>query len=93
MRFVFAALALCMAGCGPIQRGYPPQYELNFMRSCQAAGTSAEVCGCTWAKIEENVPRAEFDRFERLPAAERPASPLQRQLISYAIECAAPPKP
>lgn len=94
-RIFLAILALGLGACSRPEAGYPPQYELNFMRACQAAGTSTAVCACTWEKIEAEVPRAEFDRFERLPAAERSASPVQRQIEGYALACASapPPKP
>lgn len=83
------ALLFALVACGRAEQGYPPQYEVNFNTSCQAAGTSRAVCACTWAKIEAAVPRAEFDAFERMPAAARAATPLQRSIEEYARNCAA----
>lgn len=81
---------LLLAACSPAApTEYPPQVEYNFMRACQAGdGGAGEICPCTWAKIEENVPPADLLAFERLPADQRAAHPLQAQLEGYARECA-----
>lgn len=84
-------LGVALAGCGAPAAGYPPQYELNFVRACQAHSPPAGVCQCTWDKVEAQIPRNEFDAFERMPAAQRPSSPIQRQLQSFALECMGKP--
>lgn len=85
---VFAALAV-LAACGQQQASntYPPQYELNFMRSCQAQNPAEGLCTCTWAKIEGEVPAADFAAFERLPVNEQVSHPLRGQIERYALEC------
>jgi len=89
---IFAALA-ALAACGQsAPETYPPQFELNFMRACQAQGPSSQFCGCTWEKIEAEVAPADFASFERLPAAEQPSHPVQQQIEQFALECAAQPQ-
>ena len=85
-RLTIALLALC--GCGQAEQGYPPAYELNFMQGCEAQGAPRAVCACSWARIEAEIPRAELERLERMPAAQRPADPLQKRLQSLALQCA-----
>lgn len=93
MRRIATALALvaALAGCGAPAAGYPPQYELNFVRACEAQNPPAGVCQCTWDKVEAQIPRSEFDAFERMPGAQRSSSPIQRQLQSFALECVGKP--
>lgn len=83
------ALAIALAACGEADVGYPPAYELNFMRACEAQNPNAGVCACTWARIETNLPRRDLDALERLSAAARARSPLQRQIEGYVRACAA----
>jgi hypothetical protein len=82
------ALCLALAACGA-EQGYPPSYELNFMQACQAQGASSAVCACAWARVEAEVPRRDLDALEHLPAAERPAYPVQKQLETFGVQCAA----
>jgi hypothetical protein len=35
---------VALAGCGSGTGAYPPHYEANFMRGCQARGAPAEFC-------------------------------------------------
>lgn len=86
---VLVALTLALSACGRPDAGFPPQYELNFMRACEAQHPVTGVCACTWAKIESEISRADFDALERLSAAERPTAPLQQQIQGYALACAA----
>jgi len=83
-----AALSLALAACGA-EQGYPPSYELNFMQACQAQGASSAVCACAWARVEGEVPRRDLDALGHLPAAERPAHPLQLRLEAFGVQCAA----
>lgn len=86
--FTSFVLAAALAGCGQQEADtYPPQYELNFMRACQAQGPSGNVCPCTWEKIEREIPPDEFAAFELLPASEQAAHPLYSQIERYALEC------
>lgn len=82
--FIAAALAACGQS---VEQGYLPAYELNFMRGCEAQGAPRAVCACSWARVEAEIPRAELDRLERLPAAARPNDPVQKQLESFALQC------
>jgi hypothetical protein len=89
MRVAVLSVLVALSGCGRAAQEYPPQYQLNFMRACEAQHPVAGVCACTWAKIEAGVSRADFDALERLSAAERPAAPSQREIQGYALVCAA----
>jgi hypothetical protein len=83
------AAALLLSGCAPpTEQGYPPAYEINFMRGCEAQGAPREVCACSWTRVAAEVPRAELDRLERAPAAARPDDPVQKQLEGFARQCA-----
>jgi hypothetical protein len=88
--FAPIALALTLAACGQQDANtYPPQYELNFMRACQAQRPAARnQCPCTWERITREIPPDEFATFERLPPAEQVAHPLYAELQRYALECA-----
>ena len=94
-RAIVVLLALVSGACAQPEAGYPPQYELNFMRSCEASGATLAVCTCTWGRISAEISRADFDAFEHMPAAQRSGSPLQSQIQGYALACAAqkPPAP
>jgi hypothetical protein len=94
--------ALLLGACGQQEaKTYPPEYELNFMRSCLAQGQASVVCTCTWDKIERGITPDEFAAFERLPAPERAVHPMYGQVERYALECvgenatppASPPAP
>lgn len=90
MKHIMVLIALvALAACGQQEQAntYPPQYELNFMRSCQAQNPAEGLCTCTWAKIEGEVPVAEFAAFERLPVNEQVSHPLRGQIERYALEC------
>lgn len=89
MRIVLFAAILALSACSPPQQGYPPAYELNFMRGCEAQGAPRAVCACSWARVEAEVPRADLDRLERAPASQRPNDPVQKQLEGFALQCAA----
>lgn len=87
---IVASLAV-LAACGQSAPAtYPPQYELNFMRACQAQGATTAVCGCIWERIETEVPPADFAAFERLSAAEQTGHAMQQQIEQFALSCAAP---
>lgn len=91
-RLVAAALMLAtLSACGIPSAGYPPQYELNFIRACEAQNPPTGVCQCTWDKIEAQIPRSEFDAFERMSASQRPSSPTQQRLTTFALECVGKP--
>jgi hypothetical protein len=95
-RLIVALFALAGASCSQPEAGYPPAYELNFMRGCEAQGAPRAVCACSWARIAADVPRADLDGLERLPAAQRPESPVQQQIEGFALQCMAehaPPAP
>lgn len=88
-RLLVLAAVAALAACGQQQAAntYPPQYELNFMRSCQAQNPAEGLCTCTWAKIEGEVPVADFAAFERMSTNEQVAHPLRGQIERYALEC------
>lgn len=87
MMGALAALAI-VAGCAPQTPAYPEHYEFGFMQACEAQGPIEGLCACTWEQIEANIARNDFDALERMSAEERAASPLQRQIEGYALECA-----
>jgi len=93
IRTTLALTALvALTACGQPQQqdqGYPPHYEYGFMRACEAQGPAPGVCACTWDRIEAEVPRSEFDRFERLSARERDVDPLKGQFEGFSLACAA----
>jgi hypothetical protein len=86
---VLASIALLMlAACGEQEaKTYPPQYELNFMRACQAQAPTLTLCTCTWEKIEREIAPDDFAAFELLPAGEQARHPLYSQIERYAVEC------
>jgi hypothetical protein len=90
MRLVLAAAALLtLAACGQQQQaGYPPGYELNFMRACEPQSGIAGQCACVWDKIEAEVPAEEFAALDRMPGPQREAHPLMQQINGYAVACA-----
>lgn len=94
MRFIVVA-ALLLAGCGQPQQAatYTPEYELNFMRACQANGTPVSACGCVWGKISTEVPVGEFEAYELLPAEARTSHPLTAQVREFIQACAPPQAP
>jgi len=91
MRALLALVALALAACGqqPSTAEYTPQHAFGFTESCTAQSGSRELCACIWGKVEANVPRADFDALERLPAAQRTDHPLSRRIEGFAVECAA----
>lgn len=93
MRTAYVSIVvLALAACGqPEATTYPPQYELNFMRSCQAQGAPIGFCSCSWEKIEREIPPADFAAFERLPASEQETHPLRAKIQAYAGECRSEP--
>lgn len=88
MRATLVLLLLALASCGQSSTGYPPQYEVNFMRACESRSTVTGLCGCTWDKIEAGVTVAEFTALEAMPAAQRETSPVKQRIEGYAMECA-----
>jgi hypothetical protein len=80
---------VALAGCGSGTGAYPPHYEANFMRGCQARGAPAEFCACVWDKIEAEVPARDFAALDRMPAGERSNHPLTRQMAEYSQACRA----
>lgn len=89
MRIVLALAAIALASCGQSsQTGYPPGYEMNFMRACEAQSTVPGLCACTWDKIEAGVSPSDFAAYELLPGTERVSHPLTEQLQGYALTCA-----
>ena len=82
------ALVLTLAACGQQEaKTYPPSYELNFMRACEAQQPAADMCACTWERITREIPPDEFAAFERLPPNEQVAHPLYAEIERYALEC------
>lgn len=90
-RAVVALFAIALASCGRTEAGYPPQYELNFVRACEAQGAPGEICRCIWGKIATEIPRTDFDALERMPAAQRASSPTQHRIEDLAKQCAREP--
>ena len=95
MRMTILAALAALAACGQpsAPETYPPQFELNFMRGCQAQGPTQAFCSCTWDKIEAEISPADFEAFDRLPAYEQASQPLQQQIESFALECSAQMQP
>lgn len=91
MRTLLTALAvLTLAACGQSQKGYTEQYRFGVVSSCmQQPGATAAICNCYWDRIEAELPRAEFDAYERMTPAQRDAAPLKARLASYGHACAA----
>lgn len=95
MRSAIAIAALVLlAACGqPQSTGYPPEYELNFMRACQAAGSSNPICACVWGKIAGEISVDAFEALEQLPQAERETHPMTAQIQGYRTACVAEAAP
>lgn len=96
MTRIFLAIAAlgALAACGQAQQEYPSHYQFGFMQACEAQGPAAGVCDCTWRRITEEIPRADFERFERMSEEDRNVSPLKAQFEGIAMACgaaAAPP--
>jgi hypothetical protein len=88
MRSLVIAVLFAAAACTPApSRAYAPAVEENFMRACEAASTVPGLCACTWARIEAEVPPADFAALEALPGPQRQAHALARQIESYALAC------
>jgi hypothetical protein len=86
--FSIFVLVAALGACGQQDAAtYPPQYELNFMRACQAQAPNHAVCSCSWEKIESEIAPADFAAFERLPANEQASHPLYAQIERHALEC------
>lgn len=81
-----------LAACGQ-ERGYPPNYEFNFMQACEAQRPAAGVCSCIWDRIEAGVRRSDFEALERMSASERAESPVTAQIEGFALACAPAPAP
>lgn len=83
-------LVVLTAACGQREpAGYPPEFELNFMRACEAQNPAADICRCTWERIEANIAAEDFVALERLSPAQRARSPINAQIEGYALGCAA----
>lgn len=95
MRTLLAALAvLTLAACGQRQEGYTEQYRYGVVSSCmQQPGATAAICNCYWDRIEAELPRSDFDAYERMTPAQRDASPLKARLAGYGHACAAAQAP
>lgn len=91
MREPLQILALVLlAGCGQQQaKTYPPQFELNFMRACEAQRPAQNVCSCTWERIAREIPVDDFMAFERLNPSEQASHPLYTEIQRFALECRA----
>lgn len=97
MRLPATLSILALAACTPQPAAYTPDVERNFRTACEAQGASAELCACTWDKIEAEVSPGDFVALERMPGAQREAHPLQVQINGYLEACnvsiAPPPVP
>ncbi len=88
MRIASVTIFALLGACGPQgPKAYPPQYEVNFMRACEAQRPAEGVCPCTWEKIEREIAADEFAAFELLPPDERRMHPLYGQVQQFAVEC------
>jgi len=93
MRIGLITLGLLLAACTPAPAPAPATYtadfERNFVTRCEAEGSSAALCNCTWERIEAEVAPEDFTALERLPAVERDTHPLLAQIGGYRDACAA----
>lgn len=90
MRIALGLLAaLALAACNQQSRAYPPEYEMNFMRTCEPRSDTPGQCACIWDRIEENVPADEFAALDQLPGPQRDAHPLMQQITGYSLACRA----
>lgn len=89
MRSMIAMILLsAVASCNrPPAAEYSPQVEANFMRGCASRSAPQSYCACVWEKIEAEIPEQQFAALERMPAAQRDASPITRQIQAFATEC------
>jgi len=90
LRLIAGATALALAGCtppAPTPAGYPPQYEVSFMRGCEGQNPAPGVCACIWDRIEAEVPPSDFAALDRMPGPQREAHPLMDQINGYALAC------
>ncbi|MBX3429350.1 MAG: hypothetical protein KF779_07200 [Hyphomonadaceae bacterium] len=87
MRIGFLVVVLALAACNPQPATYAPDVERNFMMACEAQGSSAALCGCTWGRIAAEVKPGDFAALERLPGPQREDHPLTRQINGYVEAC------
>jgi hypothetical protein len=84
---VIAGLALftLIAACGDDQStGYDDRVEREFLAAC-AAATPAEVCGCLYDRIADEIP---FERFEEIDRDLTDPSKVPDDVTALAIGCA-----
>ena len=94
MRLLASLSLLALAACNPQPATYAADVERNFMMACEAQGSSNELCGCTWSKVEEGIRPGDFAALERMPGPQRESHPLTAQINGYVEACAvdlAPP--
>lgn len=85
-------VALGLAACAPpAPATYSPQVEANFLRACQSRNAPESYCSCVWEKVEAQISPRDFEALERMPAAQREASPVTRQIAGFAMECQSAP--
>jgi hypothetical protein len=87
MRLLALGSLLALAACNPPPATYPADTVRNFAMACEAQGSSRELCGCVWERIETNVPPGDFAALERLPGPEREIHPLTTQINGYVEAC------
>ncbi|ANP45173.1 hypothetical protein [Candidatus Viadribacter manganicus] len=87
MRIVVALTALVLAACTQQPVAYTPDVERNFMTACEIQGASNALCGCTWDRIEADIPPDDFAALERLPGPQREDHPMTAQINGYVEAC------
>ncbi|GAM98647.1 hypothetical protein U91I_02282 [alpha proteobacterium U9-1i] len=81
--------SLLLAACGAAN-SYPAAYETNFVQACQMNGASSARCECVWAKVEAEIPVADFEAADvALQAGQE--HPIRAQILGYHQACEATP--
>lgn len=88
MRLLASLSLLALAACTPQPATYAADVERNFMMACEAQGSSSELCGCTWDRVETEIRPGDFASLERMPGPQREAHPLTAQINGYVEACA-----
>jgi hypothetical protein len=87
---VAAGMVTVLAGCGGGGGGgedFPPEVVNEFLASCEAQGTSREVCQCALDKLEDKYSIEEF-REEAVKLSQGEASEeFTQDIVSSSFEC------
>jgi hypothetical protein len=89
MRSVAVLAFVALAACSRAPETYPPDFERNFITACEAQGSTAELCRCSWERITAEIRPSDFAALERLPGPERETHPLMARINGFMMACQA----